>query len=422
MKYSKTSLGFAALFYGFLPTAQAQSPNAAATVLIPRSSIGLPGDAGVRAHTNIRILIPADGFAGPKSTAGPPYLGLLYQTPASAACIYALVTQAAGCNPNQVTLVPNGGSNAIAIVDAYHDPHAASDLAAFSAQFGLPAITNSSFEVVYASGVQPSQDPTGGWELEESLDIEWAHAMAPNATIFLVEAASNNNTDLFPAVAVASSLVAAAGGGEVSMSWTQGEFPGETSDDSYFTEPGVVYFAASGDGPGVFYPSASPNVVSTGGTTLSMSVSTGSFQQEFAWEYSGGGLSIFEPTPTYQAGVSGLNGARGTPDVAFDADPFTGVWVYDSTPLNGAGGPSSPWWIVGGTSVASPSLAGIANAAGKFASSTNTELTRVYADPRISGDFSDVVIGFCGTYAQYRAGVGYDFCTGLGSPGTYRGK
>jgi kumamolisin len=400
----------------------AQYANPASSIIVPSSSIALRSDAGIRAHTNVQVILPATGPQKPAQAPGlPPFPGFLYQTPASIACIYGLVPAASGCNPNFVTANPTGGSKAIAVVDAFDDPNATSDLTAFSAQFGLPAPNSLNFTVVFASGTRPPQDPTGGWEIEESLDIEWAHAMAPNAHIYLVEAASSYSTDLFPAVEVASALVAEAGGGEVSMGWGHMEFDGENQFDSYFTTPKVVYFASSGDSPGVSYPSASPYVVSAGGTTLSMNLSSGFFQQESTWEYSGGGPSAFETTPIYQASISGLNGTRGTPDIAFDADPYTGVWVYDSIPANDMGGPSSPWWIVGGTSLASPSLAGIVNTAGHFFNSTTAELTVVYSLSFL-GYFKDVTAGICGPYAGYQAKFGYDFCTGLGSPHGYNGK
>jgi kumamolisin len=204
------------------------------------------------------------------------------------------------------------------------------------------------------------------------------------------------------------------------MSWGSFEFEGENLNDSYFTTPKVVYFASSGDSAGVEYPSASPYVVSAGGSTLSMNLSTGGFLQESAWEYSGGGPSAFETTPVFQRGIAFLNGARGTPDIAFDADPVTGVWVYDSLPVNGIVSPSS-WWIVGGTSVSSPSLAGIVNAAGHFFPSTTAELTTVYSLSFL-GFFKGVTAGVCGPYAGYQAKFGYDFCTGLGSPHGYNGK
>ncbi len=154
-----------------------------------------------------------------------------------------------------VTLNPSGGSRAIAIVDAYDNPNAYVDLQNFSAQFGIAPITPSSFQVVYApaggatpgscSGpaTQPPSAAAYGWDVEESLDVQYAHAMAPHARLYLVEAQSNYDTDLYCAVSVASTLVAAAGGGEVSISWGGGEYPGETSVDPVFTTPKVVYFA-----------------------------------------------------------------------------------------------------------------------------------------------------------------------------------
>jgi kumamolisin len=419
MQRTKLRAAFATAVWLLVPgLAIAQSANPASSIIVPNSSIALRTDAGIRAHTNLLAIVPASGPRPATGTVGPPLPNLLYQTPASIACIYALVTAASGCNPNLVTTNPTGGSKAIAVVDAYDDPNAASDLAAFSAQFGLPA---ANLTVVFASGTRPPQDPTGSWEIEESLDIEWAHAMAPNAHIYLVEANSSYFRDLFPAVDAASALVAAAGGGEVSMSWGSFEFNGENLSDSHFTTPKVVYFASSGDSAGVEYPSTSPNVVSAGGTTLSMNFSSGFFQQELAWENTGGGPSLYETTPIYQTAISGLNGARGTPDIAFDSDPATGVWVYDSTPLDGIGGPSSPWWIVGGTSVASTSLAGVVNSAGHFLGSTTAELTAVYSLSFL-GYFKEVTAGVCGPYAGYQAKSGYDFCTGEGSPRGYNGK
>jgi subtilase family serine protease len=158
-----------------------------------------------------------------------------------------------GCNPNETTENPNvnRGGGAIALVDAFDDPTAATDLATFSEQFGLPA---ANFTVVFAKGTRPGTDPTGGFEIEESLDIEWAHAMAPKAKIFLVEAPNNSLANLFAAAQLAAQIVAANGGGEVSMSFGSGEFTQETLFDADFTLPGVVFLASSGDSPGVEYP------------------------------------------------------------------------------------------------------------------------------------------------------------------------
>ena len=386
-------------------------------VIVPPSSIERPEDVGKRAHTNVRWL--AHTPVAPEEL--PPFSGYYYQTPASLGCIYNLVSRRVpGCNPNVTTVNPTGGSKVIAIVDAYDAPHALSDLQTFSLQFGLPVPSSLTFQTVYATGTQPISEP--GWEIEESLDVQWAHAMAPNAKIYLVEAASNYFSDLFYAVEVANTLVAAAGGGEVSMSWGGSEFSGECSYDSYFQTPGVVYFAAAGDGPGTLYPSISPNVVAVGGTTLCTNDVTGAFEHECAWFSTGGGPSLYEPRPVYQNGIKGIVGnSRGVPDVSAIADPYTPVWVYISDQASNIG--TGNWWAIGGTSVATPVMAGIVNSAGKFSKSTLLELKKIYADYYYStGSFQDISYGFCGPYMGYLAGLGWDFCTGVGSPRTKGGK
>jgi len=389
--------------------APAQVKPMSGKVLIPNSSIEKPADIGRFAHTNIQTFLPAEPLLRPQ-TAGPPYAGYAYETPASLACVYSLVTAVTGCNPNKVTAVPKGGARMIAIVDAYDAPNAASDLETFSAQFGLPS---ANFQVVYASGTQPACDP--GWEFEESLDVQWAHAMAPNAKIVLVEAASNSFADLMTAEDVASGMVNAAGGGEVSNSWGGSEFSGETTYDAHFVKAGVVFVASAGDWPGTSYPGASPNVVAAGGTTVRRNPSTGNFVAEVPWDSAGGGISPVEPRPGYQNGISAIVGkSRGVPDLSFDSNPITGVWVYD-TNLYG-------WNIVGGTSVASPALAGVINLAGSFYSSTNAELTAVYSKLGVAADYTDIASGYCGPYAGYSAGTGWDFCTGVGSDKGTAGK
>ena len=141
---------------------------------------------------------------------------------------------------------------------------------------------------------------------------------------------------------------------------------------------------------------------------------------ESAWPSTGGGATPNEARPSYQDGISTLVGAdRGTPDMAFVADGRTGVWIYDTFPVNGTVG---AWYIASGTSVASPGLAGLVNAAGSFAASTNAELTTVYADLGVNKDFHDITNGDCGPYAGYLALKGWDFCTGVGSVGGIVGK
>lgn len=411
---------FTASLLGFAAQADAQqSWSRGGHVVTPDSSTEDPGMVGSFAHTHFRVFVPA---AGPnavlpptratvqknaKANQLPPYSGYYYlETPASLACVYGLVgTIVPGCNPYSAVTNPSGGARAIAIVDAYDDPTAASDLAVFSSQFGLPA---ANLTVVYANGSRPARN--SNWVIEEALDIEWAHAMAPGAKIYLVEAASNSMANLMNAVTVASNLVAQAGGGEVSMSWGSSEFSGENSYDTYFTKPGVVYFASAGDSPGVEYPSASPNVVALGGTAISRNPITGAFQAELAWQQTGGGPSAYEAAPSYQSGVSSITGgSRGVPDVAAVADPTTGVWVYEG----------GSWYIVGGTSVASPVWAGIVNAAGTFSASTAAELSTIYNS---GSGYAVITNGDCGPYEGYLAMTPWSFCTGHGSPSGLGGK
>jgi len=232
--------------------------------------------------------------------------------------------------------------------------------------------------------------------------------MAPGAKIVLVEAASNSFSDLLTAVGKASGIVAGGGGkGQVSMSWGGSEFSGELSYDSRFTTPGVVYFSASGDSGGkTIWPGVSPNAVSAGGTTLKLN-SDGSVASETGWSGSGGGPSRYEPQPAYQNGI--VSGSmRGAPDFSFDADPYTGVSVYDSTSCQGMSG----WLVFGGTSVSSPSLAGIVNSTGSFSNSTPSELTLIYGSMNSTADFRDITSGTAGSYS---AKIGWDFVTGVGS-------
>jgi subtilase family serine protease len=429
-------------------------PSAPGTLIIPTSSRPQKPPAGHKfaAHTNIEIFIP-DGLTPDDA---PPFSGYGYETPASLACHYGLVSggSATGaCNPNSTTVNPTGGSNTIAIVDAYDDPEAPADLAYFSEQFGIP-FSPSQFQVVWANTANSSCtgyygegvpiDYTGGWEGEESLDIEYAHAMAPNAAIYLVEACSKSDTDLEQAVLVANNLVqcgntefgpstdyvlgtcpaGSTGKGEVSMSWGGGEFSGETTYDSNFTTPGVVYFASAGDSPGVSYPCASPNVVCVGGTTVRRNPSTFNFLQEATWSYAGGGQSMVEKVPSYQSYISSYcKTYRCVPDLSFDADPYTGVWVYDTFPILDVYPYEWPSWLVlGGTSLSSPALAGIVNRAGGFAASSSAELTTIYKNMGNAADFTDITYGFCGKYMGFLAVAGYDFCTGVGVVNTYAGK
>ncbi|HTW81322.1 MAG TPA: S53 family peptidase [Terracidiphilus sp.] len=411
-------------------------------VVIPHSGIQRPDDVGIRARTLYKIFVPTgrpqgvvgfgeDEVVSRETAAKPvqPIAGYFAETPASVACLYHLVTATSGCNLATLTTVATGGSKAIAIVDAFDYPTALVDLTAYSQQFGLPAPTSSTFTIAWPGTAKPAPDPDcanyGGWDCwatESALDIEMAHAAAPSAHIYLVEAASSDFNDLFAAVTTAISLVKAAGGGEVSMSWGGSEFSTETQSDTIFTGTNVVFFASSGDSEGTVYPSVSPNVVAVGGTTISRNPSTMVFENEVAWEDTGGGYSMYEPRPSFQSSISSTVGAhRGVPDVAAVGNPRTGVWVYNSYE-NTYSGTVYPWNIVGGTSVASPLWAGIANHAGHFSTSTPAEETLIYANGKTAADFRDIDAGTCGYYEGYEAVTGWDPCSGFGAPLGSAGK
>ena len=200
------------------------------------------------------------------------------------------------------------------------------------------------------------------------------------------------------------------------MSWGGGEFSTESSFDGHFQNTGVVYFAASGDtGGSNIYPSTSPYVVSSGGTSIRRS-SNGAFLSESGWSGSGGGPSKYEPKPGYQSGVANTSTIhRSAPDFSFDADPKSGVSVYDSTKCQGLSG----WLVFGGTSVSSPSLAGVVNLAGHFYGNSTSELTTIYANRANSSDFRDILSGVAGSFS---AKAGYDFVTGIGSDQGTAGK
>jgi subtilase family serine protease len=242
--------------------------------------------------------------------------------------------------------------------------------------------------------------------------VQWAHVIAPQAKILLVEAASSIPTDLLNAVDVA----VANGANVVSMSFGNHEFSSElTEGDPHFDVPNVLFVAASGDsGHGAFYPAASPKVVSIGGTTLSIT-SDGTYLGETAWSGSGGGASRFEPRPTYQAGVQTLD-KRAIPDVAMDADPATGVPMYDTIPVSGQSG----WFLVGGTSLGAPMWAALfavvdGSRLGLGKSALGDAHTPIYTSLFVN--LNDVASGTNGGCPRACNAVpGYDKVTGLGSP------
>jgi subtilase family serine protease len=302
----------------------------------------------------------------------------------------------------------NGSGQTIAIVDAYNDPNIASDLAAFDSSFGLAAPPK--FTVVNQSGGTTKPPTDAGWSLEISLDVEWAHAMAPGANILLVEAANSSLTNLLAAVNYARNQATTS---VISMSWGSAEFAGETAYDSYFTTPnghsGETFVVSSGDnGAPASWPAASPNVLAVGGTALTLSGST--YSHETGWSGSGGGVSKYESEPSYQTPLQ-TTGKRTNPDVAYDASPSTGFAVYDTVSYSGQTG----WFDVGGTSAGAPqwaALVAIADQGRALAGKAAISSGQVSIAALSSSDFHDITSGNNG----YAAVSGYDLVTGRGSP------
>lgn len=438
------------------PEASQRTPQAG-YIFRPESGIERPEDLGFRAHTTY-VVRSADG-GKPRGLATPQLLQTPSsispdtieeaETPASLGCLYVSSPskRTTGCIPNGAggTKGPSSlGWGAIALVDAYDNPDAASDLVTFDKYWGLPA---AKFVKIYANGNGDCTTPAAnvGWAGEESLDIEWAHVFAPKAAIILVEACSSSNKDLYYAEGVAINYIQNNyGGGQVSNSWSSAEFSGEISDDPIFAgwnynyQVPVVTFASADDvGCGAAYPSSNPWIVSAGGTSV-LRNSDGTFNSESCWNGSGGGSSKYEtyitgftgskmgPWADYQYPIFG-EASRQTPDFAFDADPASGAWVYSQYGFGG-------WLPVGGTSLSSPALAGIVNRANNRLSTwfgyavnnngffTNEENTLLYSQlPEATAyyvNFYDIKTGSNGCTVS----ASWDYCTGVGSPRDLLGK
>jgi hypothetical protein len=337
-------------------------------------------------------------------------------------------------NPNAFpTGVPaDGQGQTIAIVDAHDQPNIQSDVTVFSNTFGLQEANLTRLDE-FGNPLTAANTPTPnqGWGLEISLDVEWIHALAPKARILLFEANTASVLDVFQAVATAA---ATPGVSVVSMSFGVSEnfldAGFENFFDGIFATPSghnpVSFVAASGDdGGGLFdplgnffpapnYPSLIPTVLGVGGTKLTLNADN-TYNSESAWLGSGGGQSFFEPEPAYQNGVQN-SGFRQSPDVAFDAQPSTGVPVFDTLGLTFNGNLFTGWFKVGGTSFGAPAWSALLAIANQGRTKVglgplgNPEAD-VYQLP--SADFNDITTG--GNFAN-PAHAGYDLVTGLGTP------
>jgi subtilase family serine protease len=327
-----------------------------------------------------------------------------------------------GMTPSQIRLAygfdqitNKGAGQTIAIVSAFDLPTIASDLATFNSAFGLPACTTANGCLVISNAAQTlpptTFDPAlvQAFQLESALDVEWAHAIAPAATIVLVQSADARLGNMREGISTALTFSPSV----VSMSWGLNDTA--TRPDN-FVAVGVSFVAASGDfGTPALWPAASPDVTAVGGTKLN-TTSRGDYNSEKAWADSGGGLSANYTQGAYQATITpGNPGAlRGLPDVSYNADPTTGVAVYSAT-LGG-------WSQVGGTSAGAPQWAGLIAIANSLRASASKPAltganTAIY-NALYGGAFNDVTAGpnngKCGPLCK--AGPGYDYLTGLGSP------
>jgi subtilase family serine protease len=384
MNRTAAALCFSLLLGTLLVPAHAQD-DGRGNVHVPDSSLVDPNDFGQRAHTNHRILVDRTGTQFVPGGKSPVQIRTVYNLP------------------------PSGGSGIIAIVDAFDYPNALRDFNMFSKQFGLPQETstgvtsslNQVLQVMYEGGVRPRSNT--GWNQEAALDIQWAHALAPNAKIVLVEAQSNSYDHLFAAVDLAVSLHPA----QISLSWGGSEGSGQTAYDYHLNVAGPIFFAATGDQGGVTsYPSTSPYVVAVGGTSVTLNAD-GTLNNETGWSGGGGGTSsVYTTVPDFQSGLGNIVTGRGVPDLAADADPNTGVAVY--APINSK---TSTWMVFGGTSVSTPCMAAMVNLAPVKYVSTTAFLQAIYSTAA-QPNFRDITAGNNG----FPCLPGWDFVTGLGAP------
>ncbi len=305
----------------------------------------------------------------------------------------------------------NGGGDTVAVVDAYDDPNAESDLATYRSTYGLPPCTtaNGCFRKVNAEGAAaPLPAPDGTWEAEESLDLDAASALCPNCRLLLVESASADAASLEQGIDAAQAL----GADQISNSWgSVSSSPGEPA--SFGT---ATVIAGTGDAgyPGAgqdVYPAALSTVTAVGGTTLVPATTASNLRgfSESAWSLSadgvggGSGCDLSEPKPAYQTDT-GCTG-RAYADVSADADPDTGLTIYDSA--------DGGWLVGGGTSLATPLVAAFEAVTGIDGATPQW----AYTDGRLLNDPSTGTDGSCAAAIFYicNAGIGYDGPTGMGS-------
>ena len=302
-----------------------------------------------------------------------------------------------------------GAGRTVAIVDAFDDPAAESDLGVYRSQFGLPACTtaNGCFRKVGQTGSTTSLPrKNASWAEEISLDVDMVSATCPLCRILLVEATSNSFANLGAAVNTAARLGATA----ISNSYG-GSDASDSTNGAFYNHPGVAVTASSGDGGfGVEYPASSSFVVAVGGTSLRKAAGTTRGWTESAWSGAGSGCSAFNTAIPSAASFNTGCARRAVADVSAVADPNTGVAVFDSVPFQGFSG----WLVFGGTSASSPIIASVYGLAGNAATIDANDFPYQHA-----GSLFDVTTGSNGTCSPSQlctARAGWDGPTGLGTP------
>ena len=339
-------------------------------------------------RTDIRPSMTAQPSASPYVAYGAPNFQAAYELPSSSA----------------------GSGQTVAIVDAYNDPNAASDLAYYRSHYRLPPANLTIVNQNGQTSPLPPDAGSNGWASEESLDLDMVSAICPHCMILLVETDDNYFNNLGTGVDTAVSM----GAGYVSNSYGAAEFDGETSSDTYYDHPGVAVTVSAGDnGYGVEYPAASPYVTAVGGTSLSPASSARGWT-ETVWgspgggEGTGSGCSAYESKPAWQSDPCAN---RTVADVAADADPDTGAYVRDTYDQGG-------WAIFGGTSEASPIIASVYALAAGLAPG-DLPSSYPYADANRATDLNDVTSGSNGSCSPAylcHGEPGYNGPTGLGTP------
>lgn len=385
---------------------------------------GLEDYVAFEPSLGVNPITPQANVTPSAETVGPPY------DPYEIRSAYGFNSLYTSGSPNTL----KGKGVYIAIIDAYGNTKMATDWAAFC--FGtqnwgagpwqggaLP--TTPTIVTFYPTGAPIFTDEI--WALETALDVEWAHSIAPEATINLVIAKNDSFTHLLAAY---QWTITNSKGAAISMSFGARESDlTEAYKIAWYAasrtaaKKGITLVASSGDAGydsgNILHPSSDPYTLAVGGTSLTMAGAyPGTWSGESAWSYSGGGKSILYPKPPWQYGKNvPIDGVRDTPDVSMVADPSTGVYVYCSTYS-----PHNNWWQVGGTSLSAPMWAAFIaiidqsiGAVGAVGGIGYAEpwLYRVFRSADYTSTIRDITTG--GQIGGYAAGLGYDMVTGTGS-------